>query len=220
MAQVKTLPPEHRKTALKAILDSIDPALYVSIGNRASQLQSEKGHAAPAAVEKAVGSAFATHFLKQLHALGKGGRPGSLTGLGAWDARNRAYTRLEGYVAVGNFFSDVGKFFSNAGKTIGHAASDVGKAILSVGKTVINGVGKLACAASKSGVLASAAGAAGMAFGGPTGGAAAAQGAGIAKTLCGQDQPPPAPPPSSSGGGGVPWLLIGAVGVGAVLLLR
>jgi hypothetical protein len=86
MTRVRAAPPRHRKAALKAVMDAVDPTLWQRVANR-SDVYLQAGQSDPAALEQAMASSFSEGFLKEIVATGKKGQapePTSLMGLGCY----------------------------------------------------------------------------------------------------------------------------------------
>ena len=204
MKEVRKLPPKDRKKGMKAILDAIDPKLWSHVADRTAALKEEKGYNATLAMEKALAAAYANRYLEQLIEIGKKGKPAMMKGL----------TGLGIYEALGWPPWDQIK---SAGQTVGGAVAGAAKAVGSA-------VGKASCVAANSGVLAPAATAGGLVAGGPAGAVAAGAGATGVSALCNKSKaaPPSVPPPAAptgvlSSATGKTALVVGGVGLAALL---
>ena len=232
MAQVRGVPKEFRKTAIRSILETIQPGLWEQVGQKARASQKKHGIKAAGGLEKALAATLANHYLSQLQELKSTGRAPrtGVMGLGAYPASFGACcSKLETKLAVSGWLSDVGSSIKKIGKKVveysppglaykaGKAGVKYGKkgaeAAYKAGKKVFNGLGKLACKLAP--MVGNAAGSS------PDPRAqAAAQGAQMIQNLCSSPETAPYEP-EATGGGGIPLmpiLLIGG-GIAAYFLL-
>lgn len=167
----KSLPPEWKKTGLKAILDQLDPTLWFTVSEKAIKLQQEKRYSATEALEKALQISIANGFLKQISTAKRTNtiEPASLLGLGALD---------EGYkIALSGYLSKLKGAARKVAKApiyVGNKISKGAKTTYRKGIKALDKIKNLSCKALNSPVAPMVAGAVATAAGGPGAGMSAA----------------------------------------------
>lgn len=171
LAQMAQVPDSHRKIAMKAVLDTIDPVLWDGVSKKASQFQKAKGYNAKTALERAMASTFAERFAKQLVTYGKSGagrkRPTfpthGLLGLGCVEGQSRALSDFEATAYSdmaglwGSITGVVGKIGSGVKTAVNATGSGIKKAAKKTGsaiKTAANAVGSAAKTAANKAIAA------------------------------------------------------------------
>ena len=229
MSQVRGVPKEFRKTAMKSILESIKPGLWDQVGEKARKAQAKHGVKAAGGLEKAIAATLANHYLAQLQELKSTGRAPrtGVMGLGAYpESFGACCSSLKNRLGVSGWPMDSIKKYAKkvveysppglvykAGKAGVKYGKKGAEAAYKAGKKVFNGLGKLACKLAP--LVGNAAGSS------PDPRAqAAAKGAQMIESMCSSPQSE-LYEPEATGGGGIPLmpiLLIGG-GIAAYFLL-
>ena len=226
VTQVMSVPPAYRKETLKSILDSISPTLWDDVAKKIPfYLNSATTSSVTIrmALEKALGAAFANHYLKQARQMATTGRApqGGLMGLGSDCGCDKACASLAGFWD-GVYKYTGAKAVVKGTKWAGGKTKAGVKAAYNAGKKAVKGLGKLACAASKSGLLDQAISMGSKAAGAPVPPEAAGKVSGTINELCPGGVPVDEGYGEGGGGGSglmLPLLIGGGV-LAAILLLR
>jgi hypothetical protein len=140
LSYIRSVPVADRSAAMKAFLDQLDPSLWKSVADKATQLQTSKGFTAPVALEKALQIMLADRLLNQFAKIGKTGQTPQAGLLGLIDPQQRVVA-LEGCMeALGWGLSSLNPV--NVVKSAANVVSSAGSAVKGAATSTVSAVKK------------------------------------------------------------------------------